>query len=427
MRGLVVLMLVPDLSGGFAFHIMAKRQPEDAFWGALASQFSHVTWTGAAIWDLVMPAFVFLVGVSLGLSYTARRAAGASERELMRHAAVRSAALVVLGLLLARGVSNRGDELLPFAVLAIGLPLGRWWHRLSGRAPPQTHSKIDTAFVVCVLLFALSWMATQPPGFSEIELNQILLLIGLAYFPAAALQRTTITTQALVAGGVLVAYGAAFIAYAPPAHVQAEGEILQGIFAHWNNGTNVAAAFDRWLLNLWPGRQPYSGNAHGYHTLQFVPLISVILAGAVIGRRAAERGSLRELVPGMAALAMAGLALSWVLASTLFPLVKSLWTPSWTLFSTSLTLLLLAAFALVFDTNKRRALALPLVVLGSNALLLYVLAHNEPWRIVLLWHRLLGERVFDLSWLPVLEASLVLVTLWLVAAALHRLGLFIRL
>jgi len=424
LRGLVVLLLVPDLFGGFSFHQMAKRHPEDPLWKALAQQFTHVDWTGVSIWDLVMPAFVFLVGVSLGLSYAARRTS-TSERSFLRHAALRSAALVVLGVLLARGTLGRIDELMPLLVLTIGLPLGRWLHRLTGGE--WSHSRFDAIYSVCVLVVAAAWIVIAPARYDDFELDQILILIGLAYFPAAWLQRERVATQLLVAAGILATYGIAFIAYTPPAHLLPQGEVLTGIFAHWNNDNNVAAAFDRWLLNLWPRPRPYTGNFHGYHTLQFVPLIAVILAGACTGRLAAQRGSLRALAPKLAAAATCGLVASWLLTVTLFPLVKSLWTPSWTLFSTALILLLLAGFSLLFDADGRRWLAQPLVVLGTNALLLYVLSYNERWRVLLLWQRLLGEHLPTVSWQPVLDAGLILAGFWLLAAVLHRLGLFVRL
>lgn len=425
MRGLVVLLLIPDLSSGFSLGAMAERNPTDPTWQALGRQFSHVAWTGAAIWDLVMPAFIFVVGVSLGLSYAARRSAGNAPGEFMLHAAIRSAALVVLGLLLARGVNGRIDELWPFAVLALGLPWSRWAGRLTKRGPwpPRSAGQLLAA---AVLLAALGWVASQPPRHEGFEPNQVLLLIGLAYLPAALLQPASARVQLLAAAAVLAGYAAAFFVYTPTG-IQPVADGVVGLRSHWNNGDNAAAAFDRWMLNLLPGRPVYTGNPNGYHTLQFVPLISVMLTGAVIGRAAAGRGSLRDLLWPITLAALIALILSAALAIGPIPSIKRLWTPTWALFSTAVAMLVLVVCSVLFDTDSGRVIATPLVVLGSNALLLYVLAHNERWRVVALAGKAFGHRLESHPMQPVLESLLVLAVWWALAATLHRWRVWVRL
>jgi heparan-alpha-glucosaminide N-acetyltransferase len=51
-------------------------------------------------------------------------------------------------------------------------------------------------------------------------------------------------------------------------------DLLPGFFGHWSKGLNVAADFDRWLLNLFPHAQPFITNAGGYTTLNFIPCFS---------------------------------------------------------------------------------------------------------------------------------------------------------
>jgi predicted acyltransferase len=83
-----MLLLVPDLLGGFSFYMMARRLPDDPAWGNLAAWFTHVQWSGSFVWDLVMPSFVFPVGVAVPLSVAARRrrggrAADSTDRDAM--------------------------------------------------------------------------------------------------------------------------------------------------------------------------------------------------------------------------------------------------------------------------------------------------------------------------------------------------------
>src|SRR2546430_7322205 len=61
-RGFIMLVLV---SGGFGLAELAKRRP--AFTG-IAQQFDHRPWEWIAFWDLIQPAFMFMVGVAMPLA-----------------------------------------------------------------------------------------------------------------------------------------------------------------------------------------------------------------------------------------------------------------------------------------------------------------------------------------------------------------------
>ena len=55
-----------------------------------------------------------------------------------------------------------------------------------------------------------------------------------------------------------------------------------------------------------------------------------------------------------------------------FPINKSLWTSSYVLFTSGLASITLAGCYWVFDTQGRQALLRPFIVLGTNALVLFV-------------------------------------------------------
>lgn len=430
LRGLVLLFLLPDLAGGFSFYAVARALPENPVWRALAAQFGHVDWTGVAVWDLVMPLFVFLVGVSMALSYTRRREAGHGEVSLLTHAALRSMALFLLGMLLQFKPHSRFDELLPFLVLSTGLPVGRAWRHLAhgGKAGPT--EAVETAYTLVVLGVAALWVALHYPQLGHYEIgSQILALLGLAYLPAFLLQRARLPVQAVALVAILVLYGLAFALYGgAPVRASTSGEVFTGAFAPWNAGANLAAAFDAWFFPLLPRGEPYHGNPHDYHSLLFVPLIAAILFGALVGRLLAQQGPSHRLALQLTGGALAGLALAGVMSLTVSPLLKSLWTPTWAVFSSSACLLLLAALMLLFGKRQRSRWAMPLVVLGTNSMLLYVLAFTQRWRIVKYWDRLFDGLAWpSLPWWPLAESCLVLATFWLFALALYRAKVFIRL
>ncbi|MCS7024969.1 MAG: hypothetical protein NZV14_09210 [Bryobacteraceae bacterium] len=62
----------------------------------LADQFEHVPWVGCSLWDLIQPAFTFIVGVALPLSVKRRLEQGATQREVFRHVIWRAFFLIVL-------------------------------------------------------------------------------------------------------------------------------------------------------------------------------------------------------------------------------------------------------------------------------------------------------------------------------------------
>jgi len=254
--------------------------------------------------------------------------------------------------------------------------------------------------------------------------GQILVLLGLAYPPAFLLQGLSVRRQAWAAVAVVAAYGVAFALY--PVAVPAGAVSMDGLSAAWSHGSNLGAAVDRWVFAALPDTEPYADNSHGYAMLQFVPLIAVILCGAIVGRwilqgLAAERLALRLAVAGGA-----GIVGGMLLDVAGVPLIKSLWTPSWTLFSTGIAALLLAVLVAFLRQPRRERWLLPLVVLGANPVLLYVIAYRERWRVLALWQRLLGESWLLVSWRPVLESGLVLVALWAFAWVLYRLRIQVR-
>jgi predicted acyltransferase len=431
LRGLVIFVLIPDVYGGFSFYEMAKREPDSALWAALAGQMTHVDWSGVALWDMIMPVFVFLVGVSLALSVDRRRRAGESAARLGAAAALRSAALIVLGLaVLIQPTASLFEVLLPYLVLATGLPWSRWFDRWAASANRLRTLTLDLLVPAGVVGGAAGWIALHTDRLGDYDLNQILVQLGLAYWPAFLLAGRGLRAPALRAVLILVAWAAAFMLYTPPAGIEPLGEVYHGVMAHWNNGTNVAAAFDRWWLNVLPRAVPHLPHPHGYHTLQFVPLVAQMLAGVVVGRMIDAEPQQRAVALRLAVGGAAGLVLSGLLSVTLIPLVKSLWTPSWAIFSTSICLLVLAALMLATERPQRSWLGGWLVqgvaALGGNAILLYVITIRDKWRLVLGWEGLLGAAMTSSTLRPVWTSVLVLVSLWFIAWALHRARIQLR-
>jgi predicted acyltransferase len=92
-RGFIMLLLASE---GLGFSVLRA----DPTWGRVAGWFNHVEWEGLVFWDLIQPAFMFMVGVAMPFALAARTARGATERDNLRHVVARSIRLTILSQIL---------------------------------------------------------------------------------------------------------------------------------------------------------------------------------------------------------------------------------------------------------------------------------------------------------------------------------------
>lgn len=370
-RGFIMLMMA---SSSFGLPQMAKAHP-DSWWPAIASQFEHREWIGCAFWDLIQPAFMFMVGVAMTYSYAKRALAGAGFLKMLNHAVVRSVVLVLLAVLLASKGKMHTEWLFTNVLGQIGL--GYVFLFLLWRCGWET----QVAAVIIILAGYWAWFFQHPlPGAGD-------------------------SIAAMAAGH--------------------EGA-LQGFFGHWGIHTNAAAEFDRWFLNLFPRKEPFVTQAGGYQTLNFIPSLATMTLGLLAGRYLHlgedDKTKCGRLIVAGVVLLVAG-AITGLL---ICPLVKRIWTPSWVLFSGGWVLLMLAAFYWLVEIAGYKRLVFPMVVVGMNSIAIY-LAHSlcAGWfRDTLKTH--LGEEIFRGYYGPIIEKSSVLLVLWLMCWWLYRQRVFLR-
>ena len=407
-RGFTMLMMA---SAGFGLAAVAKECPDSTLWQVLGYQCSHVAWTGCSYWDLIQPSFMFIVGVAMPMSYARRRSHGDSYGKMFRHALFRSIVLVLLAILLS---SNWGKQ---------------------------------TNFVF----------------------TNVLAQIGLGYLFVFLLLGAGSAVQLLAALAVLGGYWWLFFQHplpgagVDPATMGIPADWQQfpaGLAAHWNKHVNFAAWVDTRFLNLFPRPEPHVFNRGGYQTLNFVPSIATMLFGVLAGTflcseaRPSKKCSL--LLTAGALLLLAGMLLdhtiwpdwlarlidpNWAVEPatvgpdalpftsrywTVCPIVKRIWTPTWAIFSTGWTLLLLAGFYWVIDVRQWRRWAFPFVVIGMNSIAMYCMAQlMKPWiKKQLTIH--ISPDLFAGMYGPIVERVSVLLVLWLICLWLYRQRIFVR-
>src|SRR5262249_200449 len=99
-RGFIMLTLV---SSGFGFEVL-KNYPG---WPCLPRQVDHAACEGCAFWDLIQPAFTFMVGVAMPFAFARRMRTGGASWELFQHVALRSCLLIVLSNIFSNWGSSR--------------------------------------------------------------------------------------------------------------------------------------------------------------------------------------------------------------------------------------------------------------------------------------------------------------------------------
>jgi predicted acyltransferase len=127
---------------------------------------------------------------------------------------------------------------------------------------------------------------------------------------------------------------------------------------------------------------------------------------------------------GLAAMGLACLGLGTFWARE-FPIIKILWTSTYVLIAGGWSLLLLAFFYTIIDVLKFRAWAFFFVVIGVNAITIYVARHFIPFNVIS--RELLGGVAgLSGSFKPVVVPIGTLALEWLFLLHLYRNKIFLR-
>ena len=131
------------------------------------------------------------------------------------------------------------------------------------------------------------------------------------------------------------------------------------------------------------------------------------------------------LVAGITGIAL-GLTLHY---SHVCPVVKRIWTPSWTIFSGGICFLFLAAFTWIIEVRGWKKWAFPLVVVGMNSIAAYCIAHFMEGFLQSSLRIHLGANFFVFAgsgMQPFFEGATILLCYWLILLWMYRRKLFLK-
>ena len=301
---------------------------------------------------------MFMVGVSMAYSYAKRQRLGHSYPRMLLHAVWRSLVLIFLGIFL---ISN--------------------WSSSTNWSFMNVLTQIGLGYTCLFLLWGRSFR-------TQAEAAVLLLAATYFFYPHAGIDLKTGVPIHAAEGATNVGVTAEWAQ-----------QNLASVGRAWHKNANAGHFVDKqWILSHVPRQEPFAYNGGGYQTINCITSLVTMLFGLMCGellrsQREASYKLLSLLVGGALGLGLGyGLHLSGYC-----PLVKRIWTPSWTLYSTGACCLILALLYSVIDVIGLRGWAYPLRVVGANSIAMYCMSQLlKPWtRNALETH--FGDQVFQLK------------------------------
>jgi predicted acyltransferase len=319
-------------------------------------QLTHVRWQGFRFEDLIMPLFLFIVGVVMPYSFQKRLDAGQSKTRLYLHIIKRTVILFIFGMI-AQG------NLLDYDLSKL--------HIYS-----NTLQAIAAGYVIAAV---------------------IMLNLGIRW-------------QLAVTGILLVLFWLLMVLVPVPGH---------GAGVLTPDG-NLAIYIDRVIL----GRFIDGTNPPYTWILSSMTFPCTVMLGVMAGHllRLDEAG-IRKVLWLLAA--GGGCIVAGLLWNLFFPIIKHIWTSSFVLFSAGLCFMLLALFYLVIDVLGFRRWAFGFVVIGTNAIAVYMAVHIINFRnIGGVFVR--GLEKYAGNWYPFIYATAGFAVVWLILWWMYRKKTFIK-
>lgn len=349
LRGFDMLWII----GGSEVLITLAKATGWNFLSNIEVHFDH-SWGQFHFYDLIMPLFLFIVGVVMPVSFSKRSERGETKKKIYVHVIKRVLILYLLGLIAS-------GHLLTFDILKI-------------------HLLTDTLHAI---------------AFGYLISSILILELGIIW-------------QIVITGALLLLYWAV-MAFIP---VPGYGA---GIY---EPGTNLALYIDNAILGRF---QEGAGWTYIITNMTFVCSVMLgVFAGHILQSHISQMKK-----TGLIALIGICCIITGKLWGIWFPVIHHLWTSSLVLYAGGFSFLLLALFYLVIDVWGFKKWSLPFVVIGMNAIAVYVATHLFDFKEI--GNVFVGGLQKYLgNWFGFVEALAALSVVWLILYWMYRKRTFIK-
>ena len=370
----------------------------------------HKHGSGMTFVDLVFPAFLFIVGMSIPFALGSRIKKGEAVWKTFSHVAIRTLSLLFIGILMVHETPDSG---------ALGWS-GEWWctfmylaaiFAFCSISPRNVDAKskwsawkISSLCLRVAGLATLVWLAfafrgdkgqriiTLAPFHLDTDWYGILGLIGWAYLVAAIVYLIFRGHRTAILGSLV---------------------LLMCLFA-----ADKKHLFDNFWLNNIVGIGETLGSQAA------IAVGGLLLASMLVATDLTSLKARAKFTFWFAA----GCAAAALLLNPLYGISKNNATPSWCLWACCITAALWFLFYLVCDVRPVKIISRPLAFAGQNVLLAYLLSEMLPGLLDVLnlgdWYGGLGESNLTSA---VARSALCGVVILLISSGLNRLGFRLKL
>jgi predicted acyltransferase len=326
------------LLGASSIFSVLYAETNSKLWLTISKQFEHSVWHGITFYDVIFPVFIFLSGVTLGISNkNFTELSNSIKKVKYKKAVIRLFLLSFLGV-----IYNHG------------------------------------------------WGQGIPVALDEIRYASVLMRIGLAwFFCAMIIWHFSLKSQLLICIGVLIGYWVLLMLIPTPEGII--GELTQS--GSWNSW------IDRHFL---PGITYRSLSTDPEGLLSQIPAVISALSGAFAGKiLSMDKQTKKQRLVYLLFASFTSLLLGYLWGFS-FPINKVLWTSSFVLFTSGCSGLLLCLFYWLFDMLGYRKAGCFFAVIGANSILFYLLSSMFDWMFLVKsfaggLSRILSENYFSLA------------------------------
>jgi predicted acyltransferase len=277
------------------------------------------------------------------------------------------------------------------------------------RSLTQTHRQILMRVLRRFLVLFLLGSLRESIHFNRpylIELSSALQPIAVAYLAAFLIVRRSWRFQAAVGAGILVFY-ALLLAFVPAPGVLAGSYDRNANLVLWTDLVTVGRVLPE----------------HWGTVICTLPTISTTIVGMLLGELLMTNRSAASKMKTIGLVGLSGVVLGWAL-NPVIPIVMKIWTTSYGLASAGFACLMFLVFYWLIDVRGYRKLAFPFLVIGMNAVAIYMSESIIPWsKIVAIFTQPLAGTLG--SFTPLFHAIAVLTVEWLVLYWMYKRKIFL--